>query len=316
VQRGFPLELLHLVRCPIGGGDLRPIEPCADQFVQDGFARCECCGRTHGIEDGILSLLGAEPLHAESARELEQRDAKNSAILSGAHLEWASPFTDAIETEPTLDAASLRPGMIVVELGCGAGRYTLELLDRAGTVVAVDFSRPGLLVLRRKLAPDARVALVQADVTQPFAAPRRFDRALSTLHSNLPGVEQRMASLGQVAHALKETGRAVISMHHFSGRDWVFRVPAAGRYPDSGIYRYYMRGSEARRESAPFFGRVKLVHISAGLPGLRSRTLARGAARIPLVRSALARLFLAVAEQPVRREFAGTTGRVKRTIDV
>jgi SAM-dependent methyltransferase len=306
MQRGFPLELLRLVRCSVDGGELQPVDPQGTRFVEDGIVGCGRCGTSHRIEDGVLSLLGAQRLHPESAREMQQRDAKNAAILSGARQEWASRNTDAIETRPTLDATAVGPGMTVLELGCGAGRYTLDLLERAGTVVALDFSRPGLLVLRRKLAADSLAGLVQADVTQPYAAARAFDRALSTLHSNLPDGEQRMASLLQVAYALKEDGRAVISMHHFSGRDRLTGVPAAGRYPDSGIFRYHMRSSEARRETAPFFGRVGLVHISAGIPGLRSSTLARAAARVPLVRSALSRLFLAVAERPLQQEAGGS----------
>jgi hypothetical protein len=87
-------------------------------------------------------------------------------------------------------------------------------------------------------------------------------------------------------------------MHHHSGRDTLLGVPAAGRYPDSGIYRYQMRKAEARSEALPFFERLRFVHLSAGIPGLRSAAAARAAARIPLVRSGLARLFLAVSERP------------------
>ena len=298
MQRGFPLELLPFVRCSGDAGVLTHRRADTTAFLPEGRVQCTGCGREFTIHDGILSLLGAGALHPESAFEMRSRDAKNAAILSGSVAEWTSAIAEAIEVTPTLGAVGAGAGMTVLELGCGAGRYTLALADAAASVIAIDFSRPGLLVTRAKLAPTARVGLVQADVTKPYAAPRAFDRVLSTLHSNLPGRTQRMAALRLVAEALVPEGRAVISMHHYSGRDAVMGVPAEGRYADSGIFRYHMKRSEAVAESLPFFGRLQLVHISAGVPGLRSVAAARAAARIPLVRSALARLFLAVSEAP------------------
>lgn len=299
MQSGFPTRLLHLVRCPGDRAELGTNS--AEPFIDDGTVACGGCRHEYRIEGGILTLLRPDRLHPESANEMRQREAKNDSILAGTRPEWSSPLTDATEVVPTLEAVSAQHGMYVLELGCGTGRYTLALLDRSSAVVAVDFSLAGLRLLRRKLAPDAAVALVRADVTGAYAAPAAFDRVLSTLHSNLPTRDHRVAALREVAQALKADGRAIISMHHYSARDRLLREPAEGRYPDSGIYRYYMRRSEAVRESRPFFGRLRFVHLTAGVPGVKSVTLSKLAARIPLVRSALARLFLAVSENPIRR---------------
>lgn len=297
MQSGFPIDVLRYLRCPTDSGCLEALD-ASMSFAVAGRVRCQACGSTYLIADGILSLLLTDHLHPESAREMAVRDGKNAAILGGARSEWSSRTADGMEVGPTLDAVGPTAGLVVLELGCGAGRYTLALATNATAVVAVDFSRAGLLLLRRKLAPDACVALVQADVTKPHAAPQRFDRVLSTLHSNLPDARHRIASIAHVAQSLNRGGRAVISMHHFSGRDRLAGVAASGRYPDSGIFRYYMTRAEAVRESAPFFARVRFAHIGASIPGLRSVTAARLAARLPLVRSALSRLFLAVCEQP------------------
>lgn len=297
MQSGFPLDLLPYLRCPMDSGRLEAAD-ASMSFAVAGRVRCQACGTIYLIADGILSLLLTDHLHPESAREMALRDGKNAAILGGARSEWSSHIADDLEVGPTLDAVGPTAGLVVLELGCGAGRYTLALARHAAAVVAVDFSRAGLLLLRGKLAADACVALVQADVTKPHAAPRRFDRVLSTLHSNLPDAGHRIASIAHVAQSLNRGGRAVISMHHFCGRDRLAGVNASGRYPDSGIFRYYMTRAEAVRESAPFFARVRFAHISASIPGLRSVTAARLAARLPLVRSALSRLFLAVCEQP------------------
>jgi hypothetical protein len=118
-----------------------------------------------------------------------------------------------------------------------------------------------------------------------------------------------MASLRQINKALSADGRAVISMHHFSGRDRLLRVPPAGYYTSSRIFRYHMSRAEAQREFSPFFASVRFVHISVGVPGWRSTAAAAFAAKVPLVRSALSRLFLAIAEQP-------RAARLPETVDL
>jgi SAM-dependent methyltransferase len=190
--------------------------------------------------------------------------------------------------------------MVVAELGCGTGRYTLDIASRASATVAVDLSRSGLLVLRQKLDAPASVALLQADVTRSYGTPLRFDRVLSTLHSNLPTREHRSAALQHAASALKDAGRAVISMHHRNVPDTIRGIDASGRYQDSGIYRYYMTKAEAHREAGRFFDRVRFVYLSADLPRVPVAAVSLLAARTPFVREGLARLFLAVGESPRR----------------
>ncbi len=305
MQRGFPSALLTLLRCSTDGADLRWKAEPAEPFVAEGAAACVRCTRAYPVLNGVLSLLeSADTLHPESAKEMEVRDERNQALLAGTRREWKTDFTDAVEVAPTLAAVGVGQSMVVAELGCGPGRYTLALAEHAGAVVAIDFSLPGLLVLRNKLAPDAQVALVQADVTRPYAGPAVFDRVLSTLHSNLPGPDHRAATLRLVSAALKDTGLAVISMHHYCAVDLLSGVPAEGRYPDSGIYRYYMKKNEAAREMAPFFERVDFRCVLVAMPGMPSAAVSRTIARIPLLRSAVGRLFLGVGTRP-RRAQAG-----------
>jgi SAM-dependent methyltransferase len=298
VQRGFPLDLLGFVCCPSDGAELKPDGGSRSGFLADGAGRCVRCGRSYGIRAGVLSLLDAVQLHPESAHEMRSRNERNGAILDGTRAEWSSAAAEAIETRPTLEAVKPASGQIVCELGCGAGRYTLALAASASALVAVDFSLSGLQVLRQKLGPDAPVALVQADVTRPYGPAGAFHRILSTLHSNLPGRDYRTASLREIGRTLRADGRAVISMHHYGLRDIMSRVPATGRYADSGIYRHLMTVRESRDEASAFFARLHHLHISVSVPGVRSRMVSGAAARVPLVRSSLGRLFLAICEQP------------------
>ena len=299
MQRGFPVHLLPLLRCPADGAVLRATSGEADGFIPDGTVQCGECHRSYAVRDGILSLLDVNHLHPETAIEMDVRDVRSASVLEGTRREWSSRFADETEVRPTLDAVAAAPPMVVCELGCGPGRYTLALAERSSAVVAVDVSRAGLLVLRQKLGPVARVALVQADVTTPICAPQSFDRVLSTLHSNLPSRDHRMSALTHVARSLRDGGRAVISMHHYTLKDAVMSVPASSRYPDSGIYRYYMTTRESLEEAGQSFGRLRHQFIGASIPGVPSVTASRAAARIPLMRAALGTLFLALGEEPL-----------------
>jgi SAM-dependent methyltransferase len=81
------------------------------------------------------------------------------------------------------DALALGEDAEGIEIGCGAGRFTLPLLARCRTLQAVDLSRRQLDVLagelrRRGIAPE-RCAVHEADVARldGVLPPRRYDFA-------------------------------------------------------------------------------------------------------------------------------------------
>jgi SAM-dependent methyltransferase len=101
-------------------------------------------------------------------------------------------FVDAIPYLPT--AAAGEPPLTAIDLGCGDGTETLELLRRGWTVLAVDGSADGIARLRKAVRPadearlTTRVAsfsdagippadLVYAGLSLPFSARHEFDEA-------------------------------------------------------------------------------------------------------------------------------------------
>jgi len=300
VPAEFPVCLLRLLRCPIDAGQLAILEPHGGPpTMAEGTAECTRCGQRYPVRGGVLCLLAGAPLHEESARERELRDSRAEAVLIGQRPEWQSAFADATELVPMLGALGPLTGAVILDMGCGTGRYTLPLASGGGTVIALDFSRSALTLLAGKLHPGAAVGLVQADATTLNLAPRSFDRVVSTLHSNLPTRDHRMACLRVAADALSDRGRFVFGTHYRGARDLLLGTPAAGFYRDSGIYRYRMRPGEVRRETKPFFGRVRVRRIQVSLPGVRRAAVARLAARIPGLNS-FSELLLVAAERPRR----------------
>jgi SAM-dependent methyltransferase len=92
--------------------------------------------------------------------------------------------TGAVPGELAMDRLDLRPGQRVVDLGCGAGRTTLELASRVGpggSVVGVDISAAMLAAGRERAAQAGagNVEFVHADVQVYDLGEARFDAAYS-----------------------------------------------------------------------------------------------------------------------------------------
>ncbi|HEY6826128.1 MAG TPA: methyltransferase domain-containing protein [Gemmatimonadaceae bacterium] len=93
------------------------------------------------------------------------------AEIARAYDRWSRTYdTDANATRD-LDAEVLRrsslavDGRDVLEIGCGTGKNTVWLAERARRVIAMDFS-PGMLEVARGRAPTDRVSFVQHDVRE------------------------------------------------------------------------------------------------------------------------------------------------------
>jgi len=108
----------------------------------------------------------------------------------------------------------LTPASRVLEIGCGSGRYALQLAETVGcSVLGVDINESGIrngsaLALERKLTD--RVTFRQCDVSQklPFVD-AGFDAVFANdVMCHIPG---RAAALGEVFRVLKPLGRFLFS---------------------------------------------------------------------------------------------------------
>jgi SAM-dependent methyltransferase len=316
---GFPAELLPLLRCPKDQQPLGLEQPeWAERSVISGRLKCAGCGRNYSISNGIAILLETQDLDPEGQREQRIRDEGNREDFQqeAARHEWVESDTDWMEMLPTLGAMATARGQVVLEFGCGSGRYTLPLAKTGAFLLALDFSMGSLRALAQRLPAGLTVGLVQADATRRCVAPRCFDRILSTLVSNLPSREHRLAMLRVAAEALKDTGHFVFSTHHQNLTNRLLGRPPSGRYSEGGIFRYYMRRDEILRESGVYFRRIACRPIQIFVPftrwtGISTVTMSRLAEWIPLLRQKGDLLVAKVAE-PIRIPEEGEGARPNR----
>jgi SAM-dependent methyltransferase len=140
-----------------------------------------------------------------------------------------------------LDAAALRPGERVLDVGCGHGTSTIAAAERVapgGRVVGVDISAAMLEPARQAAAEVDGVEFLEADAqVHPFPV-GSFDSVISqfgTMFFADPG-----AALGNLRRALRPAGRlAFVCWQEPLRTGWIavsmgVAVPLLGRPPDLG----------------------------------------------------------------------------------
>jgi SAM-dependent methyltransferase len=183
-------DLADLVRCPACRGSLDPLG-------DPPRLRCASCAAVYPVEAGVPRLAG-ERYVASFGRQWNR-------------YEVARPEEDAavFRVKTGLDPASLA-GKLVLDAGCGGGRYARLLGEHGARVVAVDLS--SAVEAAAALCADLPgVQVIQADLLDLPLADARFDAAFSigVLHHS-PDPRRAFA---QVASKVRPGGRLAVWLY-------------------------------------------------------------------------------------------------------
>jgi SAM-dependent methyltransferase len=115
-----------------------------------------------------------------------------------------------LEFDDVLELLNARTGEIILDAGCGTGRYIPALIRAGAHVTGIDFS-PQMLAIARGKNPG--IEFREADLSQPLPfADAVFDAILcAQVVKHLPKLEP---SIKEFFRILKPGGRAVISVTH------------------------------------------------------------------------------------------------------
>ena len=146
------------------------------------------------------------------------------ADVAGAYDRWAASYDADRNATRDLDAEVVRgaplaiAGHDVLELGCGTGKNTAWLAERARSVVALDFSE-GMLARARERVGAAHVRFVRHDVRAPWPVP---DASADVVVGNL--VLEHVADLAPVyaeaARVLRPRGGQLFLCELHPYRQW------------------------------------------------------------------------------------------------
>lgn len=128
------VELLETLRCPVTGKRLELIDPVAnDDGVESGLLTTED-GRQYPIEGGIPRFVPNDNYASSFGFQWNKFSRTQLDSHSGTDIS-SDRFYRSTEWSPD----ELR-GKRVLEVGCGAGRFTEVLLATGATVIALDYS--------------------------------------------------------------------------------------------------------------------------------------------------------------------------------
>lgn len=157
-------SLLEILRCPSCQSALELAAPTdnTDEIVQ-GSLVCKGCSATYAVVRGIPRFVSAENYADNFGLQWNTFDKTQLDSHTGSRVS-ARRFC-----EYTGWSSADVGGKLVLDAGCGAGRFAEVALSLGARVVAIDFSG-AIDAARRNLASAGDIEFVQADINAlPFA---------------------------------------------------------------------------------------------------------------------------------------------------
>jgi ubiquinone/menaquinone biosynthesis C-methylase UbiE len=169
--------------------------------------------------------------------------------------------------------AAVEPGVRVLDLGCGAGRFVAALRELGADPVGVELSAAALERARRNV-PGADLRLVAADGSLPLG---HGEVDVVWCSEVLEHVPDTIAFLTEVRRVLKRGGRLLVTVpdHGRLKRTLLALAHYDAHYDPLGQHvRFYTRRSLTRALLATGFEDVELRPLG-GMPLLRQAIVAR-----------------------------------------
>jgi SAM-dependent methyltransferase len=146
------------------------------------------------------------------------------------------------------DRLDLRPGMTVLDLGCGEGRHAFEAYRRGASVIAVDWGQPEVQTTKRWLgaiaeageAPEnARYEVVRGDLLALPVPDASVDRVMAS--EVLEHIPDDVTAMREIARVLKPGGRVAVTVPRYGPERICWALSDAYHANEGGHIRIYRR---------------------------------------------------------------------------
>jgi 2-polyprenyl-6-hydroxyphenyl methylase / 3-demethylubiquinone-9 3-methyltransferase len=258
--------LVGLLRCHCGGSFLMP------SSGGGALLRCRGCGAALQADAGIIRYPGGANSQSEEAL-LRDRQAISSwkPRMEDPEQRYRRMPKYRIEIEEVLAALEVRPGDIVLDVGAGAGKISLEVHRRGASVVAVDFSPECLKIIRDRCEGSTRILLVKANAGDLAMACGGIDKAVCTqVIQHIEPEPELQAVLDLISTALKAGGRALFTVYNYNRQRKKQGLTSDGHFVDARtglkLFRRFFTPSRLEGLLQPHFRRVRIRGIYGRLP--------------------------------------------------
>lgn len=246
-------DLLTILICPSCGSELALAgEEAVNGAIESGLLRCRGCSRRYPITRGVPRFVAPEN-YADSFGLQWNRFRRTQLDSHSGHPISRDRFFRCTGWRPE----ELRDARIL-DVGCGAGRFTEIALAAGAHVVAVDYSN-AVDACHENHAASPRLDVVQADVYALPLTPGSFDFAYCMgVLQHTPDVRRAFLALPPM---LRHGGRLAVDVYPKLRRNAIWP-------------KYWLRPLTRRLPAARLFGLVERA-----VPVLLPLSLALG--RIP-----------------------------------
>lgn len=154
------------------------------------------------------------------------------------------------------ETLGVRPGDLVLDLGCGAGRHTYAALERGAHVVCADLDGELLaevaimcaaMIEEGHVPPGASATFIQTDATRLAFRDGVFDRII--VSEVLEHVPDDAAAMNEIARILKPDGKAAITVPRWWPERVCWALSDEYHANEGGHVRIY-RGDDLTRRLA------------------------------------------------------------------
>ena len=247
--------LLQWLVCPDCHGRLT-LSPGAeaDDEIASGSLECGQCRRSYAIERGIPRFVDATNYTSNFGFQWNrfartQLDSANGTTIS----------RDRFIAQTGWTADTLRDHL-VLDCGCGSGRFAEIALSLGATVVAVDYST-AVDACRENLGHHSRLHLIQGDLYRLPFAEGTFDAVYSLgVLQHTPDVARAFAS---VARQARPGGSIVVDVYPRTWKDWLhprtWLRPMTVRMPHDRLFASVERSVPTLLKISQAVGRVPVI---------------------------------------------------------
>lgn len=149
-------------------------------------------------------------------------------------------YYDLVEKNTIITALNLQKKDIVLDVGCGTGRFTREISRKCKKVYGIDFSPKSIEVLNNKMQEEGikNIETYVCDITKPLPIKEKVDKIVSVqVIQHIPTDAERCMALKNLYDQLNGGGACVITLYNW-GSPFNRGLLKEGKFPN-GIY--YLR---------------------------------------------------------------------------
>lgn len=249
--------LLPWLCCPECRSDLT-LAPAAQEEsaeeIETGTLTCSSCGKTYPIKSSIPRFVPPENYASNFGFQWNHFRQTQLDSYSGTTISRDRFLKQTGWTREMLEGAS------VLDVGCGAGRFTEIALSLGAQVYALDYSN-AVDACRANFPSHPNLHLLQADIYRLPLRPEQFDfvYCLGVLQ-HTPNPHKALAALPPF---LKPGGRIVVDFYLTSWKGRLhpkeFLRPLTRRMPGPTLFKLIERGAPPALRLSRAVGRIPLA---------------------------------------------------------